>query len=328
MLALGGNFKKKPFIVPATDEEVLFLYKNSEIIEKYYTISNPKKDIVENVIDKFNIQDLLKFHGFTYPKTALLSDGFETDLKLDYPCIIKSASAGDWKNEKSSTLVGESKAVVVNDAAELALYFEKFKRISPRLIAQEIIEPAEGGIFSFCSYSDRDGKVLHGFVTQKLIQYPEGFGTAVLCQTVDDNEVYELGRSVIERLGADGVCETEIIRDARTGKLIIIEINTRHWMQHRLSTRLGVNYSLLDFYYRTGNDEKVREFVGNANGRPRNFIWFDDVGFMIYVVKNLFQPRKCKLREVWRNKWEFSLFSLTDLRPFWGCVWQKVSKFR
>lgn len=322
----GKKEIRKPFIFPATDEEVLFLIKNKNELEKYFVLSIPEEEKFKNLSDKFLIQEELRRCGFRYPTTSLLKNNGIEEEKIDFPCILKPAFSGHWKTDQSNAIVGEQKVVVVHSLTELKLNYEKYCKISPRMIAQSIIEPAEGDIYSFCSYSDRFGKVLHGFVTQKLIQYPEGFGTALLCQTVEHPEVYELGKQVIESLGVDGVCETEIIRDARTGELFIIEINTRHWMQHRLSARLGVNYSLLDFYYRTGDASKVTEVLGNGRGRANNIIWFDDVGYLIYAVKNFFNPKKCKMKEIFKNHWEFSLFSLSDWRPFVGCLRQKISR--
>lgn len=327
IVALGKQHPKKYFLMPGTDTEVDFLVEHREQLAPYFFISAPDAEKFNVVTDKFLIQEQLIERGFNYPKTILVDENTDfavASLDIEYPCIVKPAFAGDWKSPISSSVVGEHKVILVNNQNELREHWHKVKEISPRMIAQAIVEPADDDIFSFCSYSDHNGKVLHGFVTQKLIQYPAGFGTALLCQTVDNAEVYELGKQVIEGLGVDGVCETEIIRDARTGELFIIEINTRHWMQHRLSTRLGVNYSLLDFYYRTGNDHKVAEILSNGKGKPNNIIWFDDVGYMIYAVKNIFQPKKCKMKEIFKNQWEYSLFSLVDWRPFFRCVLKKM----
>ncbi len=328
LIELGEKSPQKYFLVPGTDTEVDFLVTYRDKLEPYFFISAPNRDKYELVTDKFLIQDLLIQSDFKYPKTILMSDVDEIAhavLNIGFPCIVKPAFAGDWKKPASSGVIGEHKVFIVHDSEELKTLWEKVRSVSSRLIAQTIIKPAEGGIYSFCSYSDCNGKVLHAFVTQKLIQYPDGFGTALLCQTVEELDVYEFGKKIIETLGVDGVCETEIIRDACTGELYVIEINTRHWMQHRLSTRLGVNYSILDFYYRMGNEQKVYEILQNSSHQSCNFIWFDDVGYLIYSIKNVFDPSKYRFKDVWCNKWEFSLFSLSDWRPFVGCVRQKLS---
>ncbi len=324
--------KKKPkhfFLVPGTDTEIAFLIKYQKELSPYFFISAPKKDVFEVVTDKFLIQNLLIKENLNYPKTILIESdpvSFKNTPDIDFPFILKPAFAGDWKSPLSSKIIGEFKVIVINSFEELRSTWRSVSQINTRVIAQSIIEPAEGENYSFCSYSDHNGKVLHGFVTQKLVQYPEGFGTALLCQTIDNPEVYEFGKKTIESLGVDGICETEIIRDDQTKELFVIEVNTRHWMQHRLSTRLGVNYSLLDFYYRTGDEANVQMILHSNKGKFQNVVWFDEVGYLIYILKNGFHPGKCKLKEVLKNKWEFSLFSLNDWRPFISSVWKKITK--
>lgn len=85
-----------------------------------------------------------------------------------------------------------------------------------------------------------------------------------------------------------------------------------------------MNYSLLDFHYRTGNEVKVQTILKNTENNHQNAVWFDDVGYLIYIIKNWFHPKKCKLKEVLSSKWEFSLFSLYDWSPFASCIWKNL----
>ena len=177
------------------------------------------------------------------------------------------------------------KVIVVRDEHELIRSYNIISTLNPKVLLQEIVQAGQYDAYSFCCYADQSGKVLFGFVTQKILQYPEGFGTALLCRSIEEPSIYELGKRVIENLGIDGISEVEIMRDEKNDALYIIEINTRHWLQHTLSARLGVDISLLDFYYRTGRVDAVRLILSETPRNSKPVIWFDDVGYLIHCIK-------------------------------------------
>lgn len=314
-------------IIPATDSELIFLNKHRLELEQDFLLCLPQPDCLEIVSNKFLIQEALKKHDINYPSSVMITDQqtlASSCYSLRFPCIIKPVYSNEWKTTESSKILGENKALIVNNWRELSAAYENVQSISSQVIAQEIIPQKGYENYSFCSYSDKNGNVLHGFVTQKLLQYPDRFGTAILCQTVDNPRIAEYGTRVINALGLDGIAETEIIVDAETDELYVIEVNPRHWMQHRLATSLGVNYTLLDIYYRLGLHEQVQACL-NAEKTSKHAIWIDDVGYLIYVIKHLLKPEKCFFKQLFFKRREYSLFSLKDWKPFWYTL---NSKFR
>lgn len=328
LMDLGSGKTTPQVIVPATDEEVLFLDRHRSRLEKYYVLCLPRPDVLKVASDKFLLQNELQSHGLIYPRSVQISrqPGSGEDLPdFSYPCLLKPVFSNEWKTRQAEGLVGANKVVLINNEDDLVREYTRISPISRQVIVQEIIEQRDLENYSFCSYSDRNGNILHGFVTQKLIQYPDRFGTAVLCRVVKNQRIFEYGSRVINALKYDGIAETEIMVEAGTDDLYVIEINPRHWMQHRLSTRLGMNYTLLDIYYRLGMQDKVDEMLSrHSNNNPA--IWIDDVGYMIFALKNMLHPGKYFFKEVISSQREYSLFSVKDWRPFWYTLKSKLKR--
>lgn len=313
-------------IFASSDADVAFMEKYRERLINKFFLSIPHSNLIELVNNKFKLAKMLTEMGINTPNTQCVDQDNMNKIgrEIRFPCLIKPIFSSEWKSEKMSKILGNKKVFVSNHYRDFCSLLKILLLFSPKLLIQEIIEVSEDGNYSFCCYSDSNGDILHSFVTQKLLQYPEKFGTALMCQVVKQPKVMEFGKKVIKNLRLNGISETEVVMDKETGELFVIEINTRHWMQHRLSTRLGVDYTLLDCYYRMGSIEKVHEILQQNQGGSQNVVWFDDVGYLIHIMKNIMRPNQIKMRQVFYNKWEFSLYSLEAWQPFMGYLWKKT----
>ncbi len=330
ILEIGKKLSEKGFIIPTSEVELMFLISNAEILSAYYHLSIPKKENFLKAADKYLFYRELMRHSLNAPATFLLESADSVKAiqgKMQFPCILKPVFSGDWKTGKSYDVVGEHKAIVISDEQEMEKYYSLVSVLNPRVLLQEIVHAEDGETYSFCSYSECSGKVLWGFVTQKLLQYPENFGTALLCQTVQSPEIYDLGVQVVEKLGIDGICEVEIMREAGSGKLFVIEVNTRHWQQHILSLPLCLNITLLDYYYRTGQMNMVNSLLAGDDNKSKSAIWIDDTGYLLHCLKNVLSPGKCRFAYVTGKKKIFSTFSLKDIHPFLHLLKHKILSF-
>lgn len=320
------NIEGPRIIIPATDGELLFLEKNRAILSDYFTLSIPNSRALVTVSNKFSLQDVFQNNNLNYPKSIWVDkDSDPVDISLmSFPCIVKPVFSHEWKTPRASKIIGENKAIIIKRPGELSVIQRRVSAISSQLLIQEIIPQKNLENYSFCAYSDYKGNILHSFVTQKLIQYPDRFGTAVLCQTTNNTSIANYGKRAVKAFGLNGISETEIVIDKRTNKPFIIEVNPRHWMQHRLSTRLGVNYTLLDIYQRLEMQEKADDLL-NKRSSQKQIIWIDDVGYIIYALKHFFHLKKCFIKEVLFKKREYFLFSFKDMKPFINTIKSKLN---
>jgi predicted ATP-grasp superfamily ATP-dependent carboligase len=134
-----------------------------------------------------------------------------------------------------------------------------------------------------------------------------------LCRTANQPDVTAFGKKIIESLGVQGISETEIVLERKTGNLFVLEINARHWLQHRLSTCLGVNITLLDYYHRNGDQTKADALIAQADPQKKT-LWIDDLAYVIYFLKNLAGSKKLHIQEFWHNQLEFSLLERRKIK--------------
>ena len=294
----------RPGIVFASsDTELAFLEKYRDELTPAASLPIQPPGIAAAVSDKLRFFETMRDLGIPSPRSYSIDAGSDSATFL--PCLVKPVHSGEWKTEEASLALSGRKGFVANRHEEFAEIVRKVRPFSSKLLVQEIIESREGESYSYCCFSDRAGRVLWGFVTQKLLQFPAGFGTAILCGTADRPDIAAFGRKVVESIGLEGVSEVEILAD-RGGKLFAIEINARHWLQHRLSTRLGVNISLLDYYYRTGDSAMVEQFV-SAPVRSGRYLWIDDFGYIAHFLKQVTRGGNLHLKSFSGSSLEFSL---------------------
>jgi len=327
LLRVGRSLNERGFIIPTNEAEILFLSSKRDHLSQYFEISIAKEEALRKIVDKYTLYKELVRLSVNTPRTVLLEsiEPIEiTKREIKYPCLLKPVFSRDWKTAKAYGIVGDQKAIVLRDELELKACYETVEVLSSRILLQEIVDVTQNGTYSFCGYADYSGKVVWGFVTQKILQYPEKFGTALLCQTKNDPEIYEFGKRVIEKLAVDGIFEVEILRSRDNHSLQVIEINTRHWLQHRLSTRLGVNITLLDYYYRMGNRIEAERLLSGVEKDRKPVIWIDDVGYLFHCIKNGFRLQRCRFTALAGKTLELSTWSVTDWRPFYWTLKRKV----
>ncbi len=324
----GEKAELKGFIFPTSETEIEFLLKHENVLSQYYTLSVPNKTVADLILDKFLFYNLLKKHGFNTPETLLIDSINSIEKLIDnniFPAVLKPAFSGDWKTQKAYKYVGSNKAVLVETKDVAKEKYKLFSILNRRLILQKMIRSEEKDIFSFCCYADKNGKVLWATVTQKILQYPSGFGTAIISKVVKDHEIFNMGKRLIEAIKLNGIAEVEIMRELITGNLNIIEINTRHWQQHIIATKIGLNLSLLDYYYRTGNNKKVEEIlINHKTGSYHKGIWIDDISYLIHCLKKKFNYSDCCFNEIDLKNTIFSVLKYNDLSPFLVLIKEKL----
>ncbi|NLT34272.1 MAG: hypothetical protein GXX81_12645 [Acidobacteria bacterium] len=318
-----------PIIMASSDYELAFMEKYRKDLEPAVSLPLPSPEISRLANNKHAFYTKMRETGIRSPRSHFLdilnSAVLPTDMR--WPILIKPIHSHEWKTTVASRAIRGRKVFVIRKPEEWSSLQATIRKFSSELLAQEIIDASEDGHYSYCCYADKSGKVLWGFVTQKILQYPENFGTALLCRTVDRPDIETFGRRTIETVGLPGVSETEVVIDRNTGELSALEINSRHWIQHRLSTRLGVNISLLDYFYRSGQRTMVEEIL-SGSGPFKHVLWIDDFGYLTHLAKNFFRLRRLHLPAFFKNSLEFSYMEKSKLAPFLSMLMRRLLPLR
>ena len=114
-------------------------------------------------------------------------------------------------------------------------------------VAQQFIAGGVSCLHSVHAYRDRTGRWTQCFVGQKLRAAPPRDGVGVLARSAWDPEAAELAEQILARMDYRGYALLQFKRDARSGKLYLIEINPRYSTWCELAERAGVNLPVVAF---------------------------------------------------------------------------------
>jgi D-aspartate ligase len=114
------------------------------------------------------------------------------------------------------------------------------------MLLEEIPGP-DDRLCSYYTYIDENGEPLCDFTKRVIRRYPENRGLACYHVTDWNPEVRDLGLRLFRHVGLKGVGNLELKRDARDGKLKVIESNARFTAANALLVASG--YDLALFVY-------------------------------------------------------------------------------
>ena len=72
-------------------------------------------------------------------------------------------------------------------------------------------------------------------------RYPPAYGTSCLVERVDDPDVEERARAVLDETGYHGISEAEFVYDENRGEHVLLDVNTRPWKWIGLPVAAGAN---------------------------------------------------------------------------------------
>ena len=245
--------------------------------------------------------------GIDHPRTWY-PRGREDVLAFDglFPAILKPA----YRPELNRFTL--AKAWLAEDARALAdRYDEACANIDPSLVMIQERIPGGGECqFSFAALC-RDGRPLASVVARRTRQWPRDFGRAsTYVETIEAADVEERGRAVLAALSFDGLVEVEFKRDARDGRLKLLDINPRAWGWHTLGARAGVDFTYL--LWRMVNGDDVPELRGRAGVR-----WVRALTDVPQAMREIRAGRLSPARYLWslRGPIEFAVLAPDDPLP-------------
>jgi D-aspartate ligase len=199
------------------------------------------------------------------------------------PVLVKprTRTAWDGSSVRLQLFGGAGKARVFADGREARLQ-PLVAQLADRLQFQEYVPGGDDAIWSFHGFAAPEGRVLASFVGRKIRTYPPLTGDSSYLRLAHDEQVATLGCEIAARLPLAGIFKMDFKRDAASGRLVLLEVNTRFNLWHYLGAANGVNLPQVAYQYLTGG--KVAE---TARARTR-YRWLS-------------------LREDWRSRRESRL---------------------
>jgi predicted ATP-grasp superfamily ATP-dependent carboligase len=232
-------------LIPSLDPFIIFVSQNRSMLKKRFFFTVQNWDVIDRIINKNKLYPIAQGLDIPTPKIFLPeSVQFikERQSEMFYPCILKPNETHKFRE------VYGGKVLFVDNYQELIKMYVDTKQHGLEVMISEIIPGDDTSIFSYRSYIDSHGEVLAEMCTQKLRQYPTGFGQGSVVRTIPMiPEVRNQALKLLRKLSYRGQSSTEFRLDSRDGQYKLMEINTRPVVTEWLFVKAGINFPYLTY---------------------------------------------------------------------------------
>jgi D-aspartate ligase len=239
-------------LFPCDDEAMELLARNDAPLRKLgYLPIEADPALMLAMLDKERTYELARAVAVRTPEffpVRSRADLERARATLGFPCALKPRHSHVFARQGLRV----AKAFVAEDREQLERAYEQTAAFGLEMLATEII-PGDDDAYASCfSYLDALGKPLLVFTKRKLRQFPPRFGLGCYHVTAWDDEVAATALRFFRGVGLRGIANVEFKRDARDGKLTLIECNYRLTAVNELLRTAGLDLALLAYNRVTG----------------------------------------------------------------------------
>jgi predicted ATP-grasp superfamily ATP-dependent carboligase len=253
-------------VFPCCDDGLELVGRDrATLVEHGYLPIEANDDVMLAMLDKLKTYALARQADIETPRHFALKsldqlDGALAESGVEFPCALKPLHShlfARWYGSDQKAFVAQDRAELVKACAQIAAH-------QLQMMVTEIIPGPEDTYHSLHTYLNEDGEPLALLTKRKLRQNPVAFGMGTYHQTDWNEEVARVGLQFCRGVGILGMANPEFKRDARDGRLKLIECNHRFTMSNELVRRVGVNLPLLA--YNRLLDRPVQQVSGYRQG--------------------------------------------------------------
>jgi D-aspartate ligase len=210
-------------VLPCEDEMLLLVVRRRAAITGMgYTTIEADDDVLAAMLDKQRTYELARELGIETPRTILVEGDAAPAEEVGFPCVLKPVHSHLLARHTPRV-----KVLRAEDPGDLRRKLGELAALGIDVMVTETIPGPEDAFCSYYSYLDERGVPLLHFNRHKLRQFPVGFGSACYATDGHDPEASSLGLRFFQGVGLRGIGNVEFKRDARDGRLKLIECNPR-----------------------------------------------------------------------------------------------------
>ena len=299
----------RPVLFPASDNFFELVSTHRTLLDPYFHMALPAAEDCAAMLDKRQQYDIAQGAGIhcaktVYPETA--DDVDRAVTEVDYPAFIKPHEGHVWRRYFGN------KGFVVNSPEEMQARCAEILPKGVKFMVQSFILGPASNTYSAAFYIDAHGECLGSFTARKIRQFPVDAGVGTLVESVDRPDVADLGLKVCRALRYHGIGEVEFKQDARDGKLKLIELNPRLWVQASLPPAAGVDFTIIQFLDLLGHPPSPATVFRKG---VRWLDWWSDYRACRSLHR---QGQISALAPIasWAGSRAFSMFTANDVGPF------------
>ena len=301
---------KNTLLFPTSDDYIDFIVERYDILKDKLQIGLPSLDVINTFNDKRTAYEYINKINIAQPISYCpntIEDVLELSDEIEYPIVLKPAVMHSFHRKfgKKAYLCKDKESLL-----EKSRFIEEGGYPIDKLILQEFLSGGAKTLYSYGVYAE-DGKVKSWIIANRIRQNPMDFGNsttfAVTCYIP---EIEASAKKMIEETKYTGVAEIEFMYDEKTGQYKFLEINTRAWKWHSISSNFGWGF--------------MSEMILNKNNKESNFkesnqqkAWVERLTDYAVVLKEIHKKRM-KLSEViktYRLSKTNAVWSIKDIKP-------------
>lgn len=229
MIILGRDLGRKAVLIPSSDQFVTAIARHAAALRQHFILS-PGVELQGLLADKQSQYELAAANGMPMPRTqrATSTENVERFAAAAvFPCLMKPTHFREWRRLPAGHPLLNAKIAIADTPAELVEHYRQVERVTPEVMLQEIIQGPDTAKRVYLSCYGSDGTRIAHAMFRELRCHPVGFGPATVSEPVVDPETDAVCDRFLRRIGYVGICEIEMKRDNRDGKVKLIEANPR-----------------------------------------------------------------------------------------------------
>jgi predicted ATP-grasp superfamily ATP-dependent carboligase len=271
LLRLGDEmrerFEERPPLFYGNDQYLSVVQEHRDSLARRYRFLLNDLGLDRALLDKRLFEQLAARRGIAVPRTL----SWDALGEFDAPVLAKPVTRiARLANPAFRTFLAPDEKARVFAKGAAAATEPLVEQLHRELAFQEYVPGSDRDLRSFHGYADESCRLLAWFCGRKIRTYPALTGMSSFVELTHDAQLEAVGRSVAERLGLKGVFKIDFKRDARNGRLLVLEVNARFNMWHHVAARNGVNLPQVAYEYLVRGARPLR----NAYGRRFRWLYF------------------------------------------------------
>jgi predicted ATP-grasp superfamily ATP-dependent carboligase len=250
MIELATSIDRKPVLIPSADQFVTAIAAHAAALEPYFVFRSASVATQALLATKRRQYEIADVNGMTVPKTKFvesIEQVREFAGEAQFPCLMKPVHFREWERFPTGHPLLSQKIALANSPDELEASYRLVESVTPAVVLQEIIEGPDDAKLVYLSCYGRGSKRLGSCIVRELRTTPIYFGSASVVEPVSDPETDALCDGFFKSIGYEGLCELELKRDSRDGRVKLIEANPRYSVTADAAPYAGVDLGWLHY---------------------------------------------------------------------------------
>lgn len=265
MIELARKIGRRPVLIPSADQFVTAIADYAVALEPHFILQPASVAMQALLATKKRQYEIADVNGLPVPRTKFVESVEEVRQfagEAQFPCLIKPVHFREWEHLPAGHSLLNQKIALAYSANELEEKYRLVESVTPAVVLQEIIEGEDDAKMVYLSCYGRGGKRLGHCLLRELRTAPIHFGSASVVEPISDPETDALCDGFFRSIGYAGLCELELKRDSRDGRVKLIEANPRYSVTADAAPYAGVDLGWLHYLDLIGEPVDPLEWNG------------------------------------------------------------------